>query len=209
MKKVFEDDKMIEIIIRVVSAYYEIKPKDIFAECRVYRIKTARQVIHYLVRKYTKKGLDEIGKISLEYGRKKAHKHCSVLHSINSVSDHVKVDKQYAREIHEIEIKIKETTHTLTLEDLEIIEFNDMQMHYELRLNEKDAQIIELTNRLEYIDRNIGANTNNPYLKQLLKLDESVINLFVETRLKPWLRMQESKVTNQDLINKQYMLRSI
>jgi DNA (cytosine-5)-methyltransferase 1 len=87
--------------------------------------------------------------------------------------------------------------------------FPDMQMHYELRLNEKDAQIVELNNKLEYIDRNIGANTNNPHLKQLLKLDESVINLFVETRLKPWIKMQESKVTNQDLINKQYMLRSI
>ena len=46
-------------------------------------------------------------------------------------------------------------------------------------------------------------------INELLKLDEDQIKFACETRLKPFLKMQESKVTNNDLIQKQILTRTM
>ena len=66
--------------------------------------------------------------------------------------------------------------------------------HYKLEIQQKD---------------NIIINVNNNDLRELLKLDKETIDFFCETRLKPFLKMQESKVTNNDLIQKQILTRTM
>ena len=46
-------------------------------------------------------------------------------------------------------------------------------------------------------------------INDVLKLDDESIRFFCETRLKPFLKMQESKVTNNDLIQKQILTRTM
>ena len=66
--------------------------------------------------------------------------------------------------------------------------------HYKFELQQKD---------------NIIININNDDLRRLLELDKQTIDLFCETRLKPFLKMQESKITNKDLIQKQILTRTM
>ena len=49
----------------------------------------------------------------------------------------------------------------------------------------------------------------NDVLNRFLMLDDETIDFFCETRLKPFLKMQESKVTNNDLIQKQILTRTM
>ncbi len=51
--------------------------------------------------------------------------------------------------------------------------------------------------------------SNNVHIRKLLTLDNELINSFCETRLKPFLKMQESKITNKDLIQKQILTRTM
>ena len=56
---------------------------------------------------------------------------------------------------------------------------------------------------------NYATNVNNPLLKELLSKGEDVVNFVCETRIKPYLKMLETQITREDLIEKQRLTRTM
>ena len=208
LEKRFQDDRKIVTIIDVVSTFYGVNPTEIFENTRKLKFRKPRQIIHYLVKLNTKKSLSDIGKISIIYGREKQHDHASVLHSCKVVNDYLDTDSVFREEIKDINIIIRSRTNSTTKLDIDHFEKKQIQQYYEDLLLEKENQIKILNSTIEIVKKNISTSTNNNHIKQLLIMDDKIISMFCDTRLKPFLRMMESRVTNEDLIRKQHETRS-
>ena len=90
----------------------------------------------------------------------------------------------------------------------------------EASLKIKDRELFNLKNKKQPIKKqpsqykefdfkSVNYSTKNNAIEELLSLDNETINLVCETRIKPYLMMLKSKVTNEQLIQKQRETRTM
>lgn len=96
-KKEATDDDLIQTVCR----YYNIKMKDILSKSRKQNIAQARQVAMHLIHKYTGASYSQIGR---RFG---GRDHSTVLYACNQVVRRLSVEKDFRKELEEIEACIK------------------------------------------------------------------------------------------------------
>ena len=144
MKTVNIDNDIVEKIVNTVCEYYRITPKETFTNSRKYKIKMTRQIIQYFCKKYTKKGLSDIGYISVKYGRGKAHDHATILNSCKTIKNLTETDRDFNLEILDLDNII---SHSLNINnELDIDKSNKefIKKYYESLLLDKDTEISRL-----------------------------------------------------------------
>lgn len=94
----------VQMIIEVVTAFYDIKATDLQGRRRQRSIAHPRQVCMYLARKLTRFSLEEIG------GYFGGRDHTTVLHAINTISDRIKTDQDFATSLTHLESQLRTTT---------------------------------------------------------------------------------------------------
>ena len=99
--------------------------------------------------------------------------------------------------------KLSTTKERKKLTDYELI----LKLQDEVQL--LNNELITTKIDFETYKKNTHVNIKNDTIRKLLSLDEETINFFCETRLKPFLRMNKSKITNQDLIKVQQNTRKM
>ena len=123
----------LKTISKILCNYYGISENDIFIKIRTREVVEKRQLFYYLARKFTLLTFSEIG----AYSRKLMMDHSTVLYSYTRIGDIIEFDKQFRREVGEIEDKIKEHAKKLEGTSSNEIILNDM---------------IKLFNKLTYDD---------------------------------------------------------
>ena len=91
----------IEDIVSAVSQHFGVKGKDLSSKSRKQSIVIARQTAMFLVHKYTEAPYSQIGK---NFGKRD---HSTVLYSCNQVARRISVDKDFRKEIEELEAELK------------------------------------------------------------------------------------------------------
>ena len=93
----------VDLIIDMVSRYYNISVDDIKGKRRTSNIAQARQVAMFITRDMTNLSLEDVGK---EFGGKD---HTTVLHSIKKVEGALQIDPKLDRDISELKENIKKS----------------------------------------------------------------------------------------------------
>jgi chromosomal replication initiator protein len=91
-----EEELTPETILKAICDYYQLDIEEVQKNTRKRHVVKCRQIAHYFSRKKTDFMLKEIGYV---IGNRD---HATVLHSIQSVMNQVKTDKQFAKEVAEI-----------------------------------------------------------------------------------------------------------
>lgn len=91
----------IDLIIKEVASYFNIKTTDIKSVKRTKSIMLARQIAIYLARKLTNSSLVDIGS---KFGGKD---HSTVIHSIKKIEDEIKLKSDLKTIVEKIEGKLK------------------------------------------------------------------------------------------------------
>ena len=91
-----------DAIIESACAHYNIKQEEIYGKSRKANIVLVRQLSMYLAQQHTKLTISKIG--TLVGGRN----HATVIHSVKTIEDRMKVDKEFRKTVAELENKIKE-----------------------------------------------------------------------------------------------------
>ncbi|MDR2834836.1 MAG: chromosomal replication initiator protein DnaA [Bacteroidales bacterium] len=94
-----EKNITIDYIFNYVANYLIISPEAIKGNSRKKEVVTARHIIMYFAKKYTKLSLQEIGFL---IGNKD---HATVIHAQKKITDHMETDKQFKKDIETIEKK--------------------------------------------------------------------------------------------------------
>lgn len=90
-----------EMLVDVVSSFYNIEPDRLFTKSRKREISDARQMLMYLAKKHTGMPLSAIG-------RRLARSHSTVIYAIESIEQRLEFDKKLRSEIDKIEAMLKE-----------------------------------------------------------------------------------------------------
>ena len=196
MKKVFKDDIKVNTIIKVVCDYFGIHPTEAFKDGREGVNVKSRQLIHYLCKNNTKKSLDKIGKLSLMHGRKTQHDHSTILYSIRKAKEDLDTDTEYLNDFVQISNILKSEKNVLDNYSIQIMDKRVIKLHYEKELEYKSKEISDLKVQLINLNKTI----QNKLIQSLLKEDEEVIDMFAETRVKPFLKMRESHVKQKQFV---------
>ncbi len=154
----------------------------------------ARAIFSELAYKYTNNSYDEIGK---SLGNRT---HATILHARKSFASFT--DERFFKDyqyIKKVLYSIFETNNVVLLDSN--LEDEIKELNYKILNLKKD-----LIKSNELVEKGI---TKYKEINDLLKLDEEQIQFACETRLKPFLKMQESKITNKDLIQKQILTRTM
>lgn len=88
-------------IASAVCQHYGVKQKDLSSKSRKQNIVQARQLAMYLIHKYTETTYSQIGRM---YGKRD---HSTVLYACNQVGRRIGVDKNFRREVEELEGTLK------------------------------------------------------------------------------------------------------
>jgi chromosomal replication initiation ATPase DnaA len=96
-------DQMVTLIKESVLHFYNFKAEQVFRKCRKRELVLARQVMHYLAKKYTPMSLIAIGQ---EFPNKTAFDHTSVRHSIQTVINLMETDKTILSQVNTIEFNM-------------------------------------------------------------------------------------------------------
>ena len=88
-------------IVKAVCKRYNVKLKDVNSKSRKQGIVLARQLAMFLSHKYTTLPYSQIGHL---IGRKD---HSTVLHACNTISNRITTDKNFRREVEELESTLK------------------------------------------------------------------------------------------------------
>lgn len=81
------------MIIAQVCNYFDVPITKVLAKERHHEVVNARQIAMYFIRQMTNKTLRETGEL---FG---SRDHTTVIHSVQTVNDLLKVDKEYRKEI--------------------------------------------------------------------------------------------------------------
>ena len=89
-----EDNKYISYrkILKITCDYYSISMYDLFKKTRKRKIVTARQIFFCLCEKYTKLKISELSRLALDYKRKAAFNHATILHAFKVMKNLYDVD---------------------------------------------------------------------------------------------------------------------
>lgn len=96
-------DEMVTLIKESVLHFYNLRAEHVFRKCRKRELVLARQVMHYLAKKYTSMSLIGIGQ---EFPHKLPFDHTSVRHSIQTVIDLMETDKNILSQVNTIEFNM-------------------------------------------------------------------------------------------------------
>jgi hypothetical protein len=96
-------NEMVTLIKESVLHFYNLKPEEVFRKCRKRELVVARQVMHYLAKKYTAMSLIAIG---VEFPHRRPFDHTSVRHSIETVIDLMETDKNILAQVNTIEFNM-------------------------------------------------------------------------------------------------------
>jgi hypothetical protein len=202
-------------IVYITCEHFNLTPYDVFKKSNLYENKTARQIIHYFLKTYSKLNLREIGLLSLDYGRPKKHDHASVIHSVKVVKDLINTEKEYLKDIEQIEeMYIKSVSTEQEFNDLMLKEKEDTKTIEETQIKylqeiilKREEEIENLKEKLIQSNQNLHKQHSNKYITRLISSGQDVINEVCETRLMPYFRMLDKRVTEKDLIDFQYKTR--
>jgi len=89
-------------IIESACEHYNIRQEEIYGKSRKANIVLVRQLSMYLAQHYTKLTISKIG--TLVGGRN----HATVIHSVKTIEDRMKMDKDFKKTVEELENKLKE-----------------------------------------------------------------------------------------------------
>jgi chromosomal replication initiator protein len=103
MIKTKKKEITIDLIIKEVASFFDLKPAEIRSSRRIKSIMLPRQVAIFLSRKLTDYSLAGIGE---KFGGKD---HATVLHSIKKVEEEMKIKKEFKTTVEKIETRIKST----------------------------------------------------------------------------------------------------
>ncbi|MGD9576711.1 MAG: helix-turn-helix domain-containing protein, partial [Syntrophorhabdus sp.] len=103
MIKTKKKEITIDIIIKEVASFFDLKPAEIRSSRRIKSIIQPRQIAMFLSRKLTDYSLVGIGE---KFGGKD---HATVLHSIKKVEEEMKIKKEFKTTVEKIETRIKST----------------------------------------------------------------------------------------------------
>ena len=181
----------LKIIKEIVSDRFKI---NISKRSREINYIKARAIYCELAYKYSNNSYDEIGK---SLGNRT---HATILHARKTFASFN--DEKFLidyKHIKKVLFAIFDNNKAISLansldEELE-------ELNYQIIKLKKD-----LINANELVEKGI---TKYKEINDLLKLDDDQIQFACETRLKPFLKMQESKITNKDLIQKQILTRTM
>lgn len=122
--------------------------------------------------------------------------HVTVMHSIKMW------DEQLSKKYFKLILKYKQKRNLIS-------SYEKIEIDKDEYIDKLKEEIIDCKIKIFELKDNVSNNIKNQTLKELLLLDEETINFVCETRLKPFLRMHKSKVTNEDLIQKQIETRKL
>jgi chromosomal replication initiator protein len=91
-----------DTIIESTCEFYNVRQEDVYGKSRKANIVLARQLSMYLAQQHTKLTISKIG--TLVGGRN----HATVIHSVKTIEDRMKVDKEFKKTVAELENKLKE-----------------------------------------------------------------------------------------------------
>lgn len=91
-----------DAIIESTCEHYNIKQEEIYGKSRKANIVLVRQLSMYLAQQHTKLTISKIG--TLVGGRN----HATVIHSVKTIEDRMKVDKEFRKTVAELENKLKD-----------------------------------------------------------------------------------------------------
>ena len=194
--------KIYETIIKIVCKYYGINEKELYKSSRKRTYTKPRQLCHFLIKKHTDLSLYAIGKIALQYEKDKAIKHDVIIYSVNKIQDELETNLRYCYEVGEI---LEQLYQSINIEEYPKITFHKKYKNEIV----KDYKSAELLKEIQFLKYKLSKATNYGIINQLLMQKEEDILECIEYKIKPHLRMVKSKVTNQDLINKQYETRTM
>ena len=202
-------------IVNITCSHFNLTPYNVFKTSNLYENKTARQIIHYFLKTYSKLTLREIGLLSLDFGRPKKHDHASVIHSVKVVNNLINTEKDYLKDIQKIEetyIKSVSTEDQLNeliskeKEEVKTIEETQIKYLQEIILK-REKEIEDLKEKLILSNKLLNKQHSNKYITRLISSGPNIINEVCETRLMPYFKMLDKRVTEKDLINFQYKTR--
>ncbi len=130
----------LDVIENIVCRHYNVNAHDIFRISRKKELAEARQVFHYMARKYTKSPLSKIGEWS-------NRNHATVMHSVKSVNNLRETDKKYNAFVSEVEAEIIEAS--LILDSSETTVYNaSFKIAREVMACRNKAELNDVINRL-------------------------------------------------------------
>jgi len=196
MEKLRLDNRKIRVITEQVCLFFQMQPSEVFSRTNKRECARARQIIHYLCRKHTLKSCSDIGGISKTFGRDEPHDHATVLNSVKVINNLIDTDGGFKDNIKRIELMFASEMNEMT--DRQCVEMATIERNYLLKdaLLNKNKTIFNLEQKILSLNKNVKHSTNNKDLQELLKKDKEIIDMFCETRLKPFLKMLESRVVS-------------
>ena len=154
----------------------------------------ASAIFSELAYKYTNKSYHDIGKV---LGNRS---HATILHARKTFKSFN--DEMFFKDYEHI----KKVLHSIFKDENTVSLDSNLEDEIKELKNKLTILKIELINAKELIKT---GTTKYKEINELLKLEDEQIQFACETRLKPFLKMQESKITNKDLIQKQYETRTL
>lgn len=101
------DKQKADEITQLVCDTFFLTETEIKSKIRKHRIVTARQILMYLVRRFTKLSLKEIGVYCTPLDGGIAYDHTSVMHSYEKVMNYMEYDEIYKQDIDKLINKAK------------------------------------------------------------------------------------------------------
>lgn len=86
-------------VLDAVCKYYSITRTEMFSSTRKQSVIERRQIFHYLASLYSRSSLDDIGGVSVLYGRPRPMDHATIKHSKQTISNLLDVDKRVQKDV--------------------------------------------------------------------------------------------------------------
>ena len=172
---------------------------DITAKKRQIEYVDARRIFYKIARTKTKHSFASIGNCL-------NRDHATALHGIKQF-DILISQNEFLKYHYDLSLKIIKDNGFDALKDAKTLK--EIKKSYTSLIEDKNIELkkiaLELENlkkqKLETVTR-IESNVNNSIVRDLLSRDDETINFIAETRLKPALRMLDSRVTYDDILKK-------
>lgn len=91
-------------ILSAVCSRYGVKAKELMSKSRKQAVVLPRQLAMYLIHKYTDMSYSQLGRL---FGKRD---HSTVLYACNQIAHRISVDKQFRREVEELEAALKSSS---------------------------------------------------------------------------------------------------
>ena len=170
---------------------------DIATKKRQIEYVDARRIFYKIARTKTKHSFSSIGKCL-------NRDHATALHGVKQF-DILINQNEFLKYHYDLSLNIIKDNDFDALKNAKTI--IDIKKSYSSLINEKNIEVKSLVLKLEKLKKEkldsvkrIESNIKNATVRDFLSRDEESINFIAETRLKPALRMLDSRITHKDLL---------